>query len=43
MLNTRILTAWPNYLIVPAMLGFWVVLGVLGAELLGGAAPYHKG
>lgn len=41
MLNFRILKAWPNYFIVPAMLGFWLIFGVLAAELLG-AAPFHK-
>lgn len=41
MLNLRILSAWPNYFLIPAMLAFWVVLGVLGAELLG-AKSYRQ-
>ncbi len=41
MLNFRMLRAWPNYFLVPAMLGFWLILGVLAAELLG-AKPYSQ-
>jgi hypothetical protein len=39
MINTRILAAWPNWIIIPAMLLLWLIVGVLGAELLG-AQPY---
>jgi hypothetical protein len=38
MINTRLLSAWPNYFVVLAILGYWVVLGVLAARLIG-AAP----
>lgn len=38
--NVAILRAWPNWLIIPAMLALWVVVGVLCAELLG-AQPWH--
>ena len=31
--NTRILSAWPNWLIVPVIAVFWIVLGVLLADL----------
>jgi hypothetical protein len=41
MLNTKILSAWPNWLIIPAMVGIWIVAAVLGAELVG-AAPWHS-
>jgi hypothetical protein len=41
MLNTRLLAAWPNYFIIPAMLVAWIVVGVLAAELLG-AEPWTK-
>ena len=34
MLNTRLLAAWPNWLIIPAMLAFWVIVLVLGQELI---------
>lgn len=40
MINTRILRAWPNWWLVPAMLTFWVVLGVLASRALG--APTHE-
>ena len=40
MLNFRLLSAWPNWLIIPAIAAFWIVIGVLIAELLG-APPYH--
>lgn len=40
MLNLRILTAWPNYLIVPLMAVFWIIFAVLLSELF--TAP-HKG
>jgi len=40
MINTRLLRAWPNWLIVPTIICFWIVAGVLTAELLG-AQPYH--
>jgi hypothetical protein len=40
MLNMRLLTAWPNYLVVPVIAAFWIVIAVLVAELLG-AAPFH--
>lgn len=39
-MNTRLLSAWPNWLIVPAILCFWIVIGVLATELIG-AAPFH--
>jgi hypothetical protein len=32
-LNTRVLSAWPNWLLIPAMVAFWVFFGVLAAEL----------
>jgi hypothetical protein len=35
MINGRILGAWPNYLTVPVILAFWVIVGLLLAELLG--------
>lgn len=41
MLNTKLLSAWPNYLTVPVILAFWIVIGVLGAKLLG-AAPHME-
>ena len=41
-LNLRILRAWPNYLIIPIMVVIWIVVGVLGTELLG-APPFNKG
>lgn len=41
MLNWRLLSAWPNYLIVPTMLLFWVVFGLLIAQLIG-AVPNQK-
>ncbi len=41
MINTRILAAWPNWFLIPAMLAFWVALGVLAAEMFG-AAGYHR-
>lgn len=40
MINLRLLSAWPNFLVIPAILAFWIVIGVLAAELLG-AAPFH--
>lgn len=40
MLNMRLLSAWPNWVIIPAMAAFWIIIGVLIAELLG-AAPHH--
>lgn len=39
MLNSRLLRAWPNYLVIPAILAFWIVFAVLVSELLG-AAPF---
>ena len=41
MLNLRILSAWPNYLIIPAMVALWVVAGVLVSEILG-MKPWHQ-
>ena len=41
MLNWRIVAAWPNWLVIPTMLAFWVIIGVLMAELFG-AAPHHS-
>lgn len=35
MLNFAILKAWPNYFVIPVIVVFWVVIGVLVAELLG--------
>jgi hypothetical protein len=37
MVNFRLLN-WPNFLTIPVILAFWIVLCVLGARLLG-AAP----
>jgi hypothetical protein len=45
-LNTRILAAWPNWFIVPAMLALWIFLAVLAGELFGlpaAAPPPAKG
>ncbi len=39
MLNWRILKAWPNWIIIPVMVAFWLVAAVLVSELLG-AAPH---
>ena len=33
--NWRILSAWPNWFLIPLMLAFWVVAIVLAGELLG--------
>lgn len=41
MLNYRIMRAWPNWLIIPAMILLWMFAGVLVAEVLG-APPYTK-
>lgn len=40
-MNWRILAAWPNWFILPAMAAFWIVIGVLMVELLAGKA-YHS-
>jgi hypothetical protein len=41
-LNFHILKAWPNWLTIPVMGAFWVVIIVLVARLLG-AAPAQQG
>lgn len=41
MLNVRMLKAWPNWVIIPAMLVFWIVTAALLAELLG-AKPFSQ-
>lgn len=40
MFNGAVLRAWPNWVLIPLMLAFWVMIYTLGAELLG-AAPSH--
>jgi hypothetical protein len=39
MINMRLLSAWPNWVIIPTMIVLWMFAGVLVAELLG-ADPY---
>jgi hypothetical protein len=39
-MNTRLLSAWPNYVLIPAIAAYWLVIGVLVAELFG-AKPFH--
>lgn len=41
MLNYRILSAWPNWFVIPAMILLWMFAGVLIAEALG-ADPYTQ-
>jgi hypothetical protein len=36
--NTRLLAAWPNYILIPAIAAFWIVVGCLVAELFGAAS-----
>ncbi len=38
-MNGRLLRAWPNYVLIPAIAAYWIVIGVLVAELFG-AAPF---
>jgi hypothetical protein len=40
-MNTRLLRAWPNYLLIPAIAAYWLVVGVLVAELFG-APPFES-
>jgi hypothetical protein len=39
-MNGRLLSAWPNFILIPAIAGFWLIIGVLVAELFG-APPFH--
>lgn len=41
MVNLRILSSWPNWAVIPAMLVIWLVAGVLALQLVG-STPWHQ-
>jgi hypothetical protein len=41
-MNSRLLRAWPNYVLIPAIAAYWIVIGCLVAELFGAAPFTHK-